>query len=106
MSVYGPHLLSVDLNDTFSSDPCQLECIRRAAACMEEGLTSPKLVAQHAKMESMLQMARNVVHMAREFMDAVYDLRRDLDEMDDSDEDDDDTDDTDDTDKDDTDKDE
>ena len=33
--------------------------------------------------------------MAREFMDAVIDLRRDLDEMDDSDEDDTDDDDTD-----------
>jgi hypothetical protein len=85
MSDTSPHRLSLDLNDTFSSDPCQLVCIRRAAACLEEGLASPKLVAQHAKMESMLQMARDVVHMAREFMDAVYDLRRDLDEMDDSD---------------------
>ena len=96
MSCYGPHLLSVDLNDTFSSDPCQLVCIRRAAACLEEGLASPKLVAHHAKMESMLQLARNVVHMAREFMESVNDLRRNLDEMDDDDDDDTDEDDTDD----------
>jgi hypothetical protein len=85
MSGYGPHLLSVELNESFSSNKCQLECIRRAAACLEEGLKSPRLVAQHAKMESMLQMARDVVYMAREFMDAVIDLRRDLNEMDDSD---------------------
>jgi hypothetical protein len=93
MSDTSPHRLSVELNEAFSSNKCQLVCIRRAAACLEEGLASPKLVTQHAKMESMLQLARNVVHMAREFMDAVYDLRRDLDEMDDTDDDEDDTDD-------------
>jgi len=102
MSDTSPHRLSLDLNDTFSSDPCHLVCILRAAACLEEGLKSQKLVAQHANMESMLQLARNVVHMAREFMDAVNDLRRDLDEMDDTDDTDDmdDMDDTDDTDED------
>lgn len=48
MSDISPHRLSVELNEAFSSDKCQLICIRRAAACLEEGLESQKLVERRA----------------------------------------------------------
>lgn len=104
MSDISPHRLSVELNEAFSSNKCQLECIRRAAACLEEGLESEKLTTRRAEIESLIQKARNVVQMARECKEEFTELRRNLESMDDSDEDD--TDDTDDTDEDDTDKDE
>lgn len=105
MSDISPYRLSVELNEAFSSDKCQLECIRRAAACLEEGFESEKLTTCRAEIESLIQKARNVVHMARECKEEFTELRRNLESMDDSDEDDTDDTDKDDTDEDDTDKD-
>lgn len=87
MSNISPHRLSVELNEAFSSDKCQLICIRHAAACLEAGLDSQRLVERRAEIESLIQRAHEITILAREFREAVTELRSDLDNMDDSDDD-------------------